>query len=36
MPQMVIYICRQHHGTTLMRYFYVKAKEKRNVLEFLI
>ena len=28
MPQMVIDICRQHHGTTLMRYFYVKAKER--------
>lgn len=28
MPKMVIDICRQHHGTTLMRYFYVKAKEK--------
>ncbi|HFD1715871.1 TPA: HDIG domain-containing metalloprotein [Enterococcus faecium] len=28
MPQMVIDICRQHHGTTLMRYFYIKAKER--------
>ncbi|EPH93780.1 MULTISPECIES: HD family phosphohydrolase [unclassified Enterococcus] len=28
MPKMVIDICRQHHGTTLMRYFYVKAKER--------
>jgi putative nucleotidyltransferase with HDIG domain len=28
MPQMVIDICRQHHGTTLMQYFYVKAKER--------
>lgn len=28
MPRMVIDICRQHHGTTLMRYFYVKAKER--------
>ncbi len=27
MPQMVIDICRQHHGTTLMKYFYIKAKE---------
>ena len=26
MPQMVIDICRQHHGTTLMKFFYVKAK----------
>lgn len=29
MPQIVIDICGQHHGTTLMRYFYVEAK-KRN------
>jgi membrane-associated HD superfamily phosphohydrolase len=28
MPRMVIDICRQHHGTTLMRYFYVKAQER--------
>ena len=28
MPQMVIDICRQHHGTTLMKYFYIKAKER--------
>lgn len=28
MPQMVIDVCRQHHGTTLMKYFYVKAKER--------
>lgn len=28
MPQMVIDICRQHHGTTLMRYFFVKAQER--------
>ncbi|KAF1295818.1 hypothetical protein BAU15_04600 [Enterococcus sp. JM4C] len=28
MPEMVIDICKQHHGTTLMRYFYVKAKER--------
>lgn len=28
MPQMVIDICWQHHGTTLMKYFYVKAKER--------
>ncbi|MDM8212335.1 HDIG domain-containing protein [Enterococcus hirae] len=28
MPQMVIDICQQHHGTTLMQYFYVKAKEQ--------
>jgi membrane-associated HD superfamily phosphohydrolase len=25
---MVIDICRQHHGTTLMKFFYVKAKER--------
>lgn len=30
MPQMVIDICRQHHGTTLMRFFYVKAKERND------
>ena len=28
MPQMVIDICNQHHGTTLMKFFYVKAKER--------
>lgn len=28
MPQSVIDICAQHHGTTLMRYFYVEAKER--------
>ncbi|MGX7059365.1 HD family phosphohydrolase [Vagococcus humatus] len=28
MPKMVLDICEQHHGTTLMRYFYVKAKER--------
>lgn len=28
MPQMVVDICRQHHGTTLMRYFYVRAQER--------
>lgn len=28
MPQLVIDICQQHHGTTLMKYFYVKAKEQ--------
>lgn len=30
MPQMVIDICRQHHGTTLMKFFYVKAKERNS------
>ncbi|MGX7351040.1 metal-dependent phosphohydrolase domain protein [Enterococcus canis] len=28
MPQMVVDICRQHHGTTLMKYFFVKAQER--------
>lgn len=28
MPQMVIDICQQHHGTTLMKFFYVTAKKK--------
>lgn len=28
MPKMVIDICRQHHGTTLMKYFYFKEKER--------
>lgn len=28
MPEMVIEICRQHHGTTLMKFFFVKAKER--------
>ena len=28
MPQMVIDICNQHHGTTLMKFFYFKAKER--------
>lgn len=28
MPRMVVDICAQHHGTTLMKYFYVKAKER--------
>ncbi|MDH6365115.1 putative nucleotidyltransferase with HDIG domain [Enterococcus sp. PF1-24] len=28
MPQMVVDICYQHHGTTLMSFFYVKAKER--------
>nr|WP_235836366.1 HDIG domain-containing metalloprotein [Enterococcus timonensis] len=28
MPQMVLDICWQHHGTTLMQFFYVKAKER--------
>lgn len=34
MPQMVIDICRQHHGTTLMKFFYFKAKERNpDILE---
>lgn len=28
MPQMIIDICQQHHGTTLMSYFYSKALER--------
>ncbi|GCF93484.1 HDIG domain-containing protein [Enterococcus florum] len=28
MPKMVIDICYQHHGTTLMKFFYMKAKER--------
>lgn len=28
MPQLVIDICQQHHGTTLMGFFYAKAKER--------
>lgn len=27
MPQSIIDICAQHHGTTLMKFFYIKAKE---------
>ncbi|MEI5995517.1 HD family phosphohydrolase [Candidatus Enterococcus mansonii] len=30
MPEMVIDICRQHHGTTLMKFFYFKAKERNS------
>ena len=30
MPQMVIDICQQHHGTTLMSFFYAKAKERKD------
>ena len=30
MPQMVIDICHQHHGTTLMKFFYIKAKERNS------
>lgn len=33
MPQMVIDICRQHHGTTLMKFFYVKAKERNSAIK---
>lgn len=28
MPQMVVDICQQHHGTTLMKFFYFKEKER--------
>lgn len=30
LPQTIIDICAQHHGTTLMRFFYVKAKEQND------
>ncbi|MEG2254345.1 MAG: HDIG domain-containing protein, partial [Vagococcus sp.] len=30
MPQFVIDVCQQHHGTTLMRYFYVKEQERNG------
>lgn len=30
LPPDIIDICAQHHGTTIMKYFYVKAKEKNN------
>lgn len=33
MPKMVIEICQQHHGTTLMSYFYAKAKERNPDVE---
>lgn len=34
LPKGIIDICAQHHGTTLMKFFYVKAKEADpNVLE---
>lgn len=28
LPQAIIDICAQHHGTTVMKYFYVQAKEQ--------
>lgn len=28
LPQEIIDICAQHHGTTVMKYFYVRAKEQ--------
>ena len=30
MPQFVIDVCKQHHGTTLMKYFYVKEQERNS------
>ena len=30
MPQFVIDVCQQHHGTTLMKYFYVKEQERNS------
>ncbi|MGY3765175.1 HD family phosphohydrolase [Vagococcus vulneris] len=29
MPQFVIDVCQQHHGTTLMKYFYIKEQERK-------
>lgn len=29
MPQSIIDVCEQHHGTTLTQYFYYQAKEKK-------
>ncbi|WP_290777415.1 HD family phosphohydrolase [Exiguobacterium sp. UBA5002] len=31
LPAAIIDICRQHHGTSLLRYFYVKAAEQGEV-----
>lgn len=28
MPQFVIDVCQQHHGTTLMKYFFIKEQER--------
>jgi putative nucleotidyltransferase with HDIG domain len=34
LPESVIDICQQHHGTTLVKYFYIKAREENpDVLE---
>lgn len=30
MPKEIVDICAQHHGTTLLKYFYVKAKEDND------
>lgn len=30
MPKSIVDICRQHHGTTLVKYFYSKAKKKNK------
>ncbi|MCP8616899.1 HD family phosphohydrolase [Salirhabdus salicampi] len=30
LPKEIIDICEQHHGTTLLKYFYYKAKEKNE------
>ena len=30
MPQFVIDVCQQHHGTTLMKYFYIKEQERNS------
>lgn len=33
MPKDIIDICRQHHGTTAVKYFYIKAKEADDSVE---
>ncbi|MEG0551020.1 MAG: HDIG domain-containing protein [Vagococcus sp.] len=33
MPKFVIEVCQQHHGTTLMKYFYIKEKERNSETE---
>ncbi|QMI86113.1 HD family phosphohydrolase [Granulicatella sp. zg-84] len=33
MPQSIIDICAQHHGTTIMKYFYVTAKEDDDTVD---
>lgn len=33
MPKMIVDICEQHHGTTLMSFFYVKAYERDDTVK---